>query len=270
MPTIATVVYGKVDLVRLAENIEIEGRYPTEELRRLKTGRANLIFRIGVDGGVTGMSPTVYTSDAFNEAAQSMLGGLRFYRLDASLPPDTPYRASVTFTLPPCIATQPVFDTELAITICGSRDVNLALRWDQPWQPDTAYPAAFNRTQPGAQTRRLQFLGVWQGTKGATEFAPGVIRSGGTLLGEYSVVAHEEFVAVLEVTSALYPSAKYWRLDAIDYTRCQVAGDGSNCARPYEPGTRLVLTMYQDVNDALSFSPQNSGTIHYLSFRESP
>ena len=137
------------------------------------------------------------------------------------------------------------------------------------WPPGPVYPAAFNRPVQDGEARKLQFLGVWQGANGATEFAPGTIRSDGTLLGEYSVVAHEEFVVVLEVTSPLY-SAKYWRLEAIDYTRCLVARDGLACARPYEPGTRLDLTMYEDIDDALSRSRAYSGRVHYFSFRKSP
>ena len=138
-----------------------------------------------------------------------------------------------------------------------------------PWPPGPAYPAAFNRTAQDGQVRRLEFLGEWRGANGATEFAPGTIKSDGIVLGEYSIVAHEEFVAVLEVTSPLY-SAKYWRLDAIDYSQCGAANEGLDCARPYEPGTRLVLTMYEDVNDALSFSRKYLGRAHYFSFRKAP
>ena len=103
-------------------------------------------------------------------------------------------------------------------------------------------PAPIDRSSQDSQDRKLQFEGRWSGSLGWTEFDSGTIRSDGVVLGKYSVVAHEESFAIIEIISDLYYS-KYWRLD-------WVAPRG------------LDITMYANMDDALTERSER-GRLHY-------
>jgi hypothetical protein len=281
--SIVAITPGNLQRIRLIEDerSRVEGDYPSEGLRIGIPGHVGIQFNLDSDGRITNPTPG---EGAFYDAAIRMLGKLKFSQIDGSQSgPADRYLAVVHFVPAPCVAIEPSAGgvIDYAFTVCASRDATGSLHWEAPWPAGPVHPSSLNGLLPGAEANRLRFVGTWQPgrshfgtdpwTTGVMEIGPEEVKDvGGQVSATYSVVAHEQFAAVLKV-SRTDGAVEYWRLDTLTYDWCRTAGEGLNCAKPFDrPGDRerFDLRIYSNVDDALSLTPTYSRRSAYFPFQQ--
>ena len=279
--SIVAITPGNLRRIRLIEDEQgrVEGEYPSEGLRIGISGHVGIKFKLNGDGRIS--EPT-HGEGAFYDAALRMLRGLKFSPIEGSRSgPANPYLAVIHFIPAPCVPTEPSIGIDYAFTVCASNDATASLHWEAPWPAGPVYPAALNGLLPGAEAENIRFLGTWQPgrshfgtdpwTTGVMEIGPDAIKDlAGRVSAAYSVVAHEQFAAVLKV-SPTDGGVEYWRLDALNYNWCRTAAQGLTCAKPFNSQSdreRFDLRVYSNVDDALSLNPTYSSWSAYFPFQQ--
>jgi hypothetical protein len=273
--SVVAVTPGNLQRIRLIEDerSRVEGEYPSEGLRIGIPGHVGIKFNLNEDGSIT--DPT-HGEGAFYDAALRILRRLKFSRIDGSLSgPADPYLAVVHFIPAPCVAIEPSVGIDYAFTVCASRDATAPLHWEAPWPAGPVYPESLNELLPREEAKRLRFVGTWQPgrshfgtdpwTNGVIEIGPDEIKDlAGRVSATYSIVASEQFAAVLKV-GRTDGGLEYWRLDALTYDWCRTAGEGLNCAKPFDR-ERFDLRIYSNLDDALSLNSTYSRWSAYFPF----
>jgi hypothetical protein len=264
--SIVAITPGNLQRIQLIEDEQrVEGEYPSGGLRYGIREHVGIKFNLDGDGRIT--EPTPGEGAAY-DAALRMLRRLTFVQVEGarSGAPDS-YFAIVHFIAPPCVPWEASINIDYSFTVCGSTDPTASLQWEDPWPPGPVYPASLNGLLPGAEAEKFRFLGTWQPgrshfgtdpwTTGVMEIGPETIKDlAGRVFAAYSVVAYEQFAAVLEISPS-DGGLEYWRLDALTYDWCRTAADGLNCAKPFDrPGhrDRFDLRIYSNLDDALSLN----------------